>query len=336
MKNVILFKPIVVLLTLLSVIALGGCQIVIPETVAVDASMSTEAHSTTIDYPTKPITMLVGYKEGGGADSQARVIASIMEAELGQPVEVINMPGAGGTVSIQELLTTDPDGYNIAFAVSTGLTYNPVLQALDYQVDDFAIPAIMSTFQTAMITYDEAPYSTWTEFVAWVQENPGAKYMFLGAESKLIMEMIADIEGLELEYIAASGGAAVIPALQAGEVDIAFSGGIHGRYLDVEEGKMKVLASTLPKGQTLQATPDVPNLYDLGYNAETAFQGILVAPAELPNGVYQTLVQVAEVAANHPDYAAVMAKLQYPITFVNGEAAHAVIAEQRAAFEATQ
>ena len=186
------------------------------------------------------------------------------------------------------------------------------------------------------LALDETPYDTWAEFVAWARENPGATYMYLGAESKLIMETIAEIEGLELEYIAASGGAAVIPALQGYEVDIAFSGGIHGRYLDVEEGKMKVLMSTLPAGQALQATPDVPNMYDLGYDGETAFQGILVAPAGLTDDVFQTLTNVAEVAANHPDYAAVMNKLQFPITFLKGEAAHTVITEQRAAFEATQ
>ncbi|MBV7338785.1 hypothetical protein KFU94_63315 [Chloroflexi bacterium TSY] len=62
--------------------------------------------------------------------------------------------------------------FALAFAVSTALTYNPVLQNLGYGVDDFDIVAILMTFQTAIVTYDEAPYDTWTEFVAWAKENP--------------------------------------------------------------------------------------------------------------------------------------------------------------------
>ena len=96
---------------------------------------------------------------------------------------------------------------------------------------------------------------------------------------------------------------------------------------------MKVLMSTLPNGQHLQATPDVPNMHELGYNFETAFQGLLMAPAGLPDHVYQMLADIAEAAANHPEYVEVMTNFQYPVTFTKGEAAHTLIAEQRAAFE---
>ena len=149
------------LFALLFLVALTGCTI----------------EPITAVYPAEPITMTVGYREGGGADTQARTIAKIMEEEWGQPVQVINVVGEGGTLAARELLAAAPDGYHLAFAVSTALTYNPVLQDLDYEVDDFDIVSVLMTFQTAVVTDAEAPYDTWSEFVAWAKENPGAKYL---------------------------------------------------------------------------------------------------------------------------------------------------------------
>ena len=156
-------------------------------------------------YPNKPITMMVPFRAGGGADTQARVIATVMEEELGQPVNVVNNPGAGGTVGTQELLASEADGHTIAFVVSVAVVGNPILQELDYGVEDLSIIAMMSTFQSAVITGGNAPYDDWAGFLAYAKENPGLKYMFFGAESRLAMEKIAAAEGLEIEYVPAQG-----------------------------------------------------------------------------------------------------------------------------------
>ena len=281
-------------------------------------------------YPNKPITMMVPYRAGGGTDTQARVIAKVMEEELGQPINVINNPGAGGTVGAQELLAADADGYTIALAVSSGVTINPIIQELDYSISDFKVAAVMGTFQSAIVTGGEAPYSTWDEFVAFAKENPGQKFLFLGPEVKLAMEKIAAQEGIELEYVPAQGGADLGPALLSGDVDLGFSGGIHSRFL--ESGEMKVLLNMNSTGP-LMATPDIPSSMDKGYGVAVDVQSGVVAAGGIPDDVFEALANAAEKAANSDDYKEVMANLAFPITFTKAPDAQGVWQAQADAFQ---
>ncbi|MEM7346554.1 MAG: tripartite tricarboxylate transporter substrate binding protein [Chloroflexota bacterium] len=270
-------------------------------------------------YPNKPITMMVPYRAGGGADTQARIIAAAMEETLGQPINVVNNPGAGGTVGTQELLASDADGYTIAFSVSSAVTINPIIQELEYSIDDIAVLGILSTFQTAIVTGGDAPYNTWDEFVAYAKENPGQKFMFLGPEARLSMEQIAATEGLEFEYVPAQGGADLGPALLSGDIDFGFSGGIHSRFL--ESGEMKVLLSMTSTGDLL-ATPDVPKSSDL-YGTANDVQAVIVAPGDISDDVATALENAVKTASESSAYEEVLGNLQFPRTYMDAAAGQA-------------
>ena len=79
------------------------------------------------DFPTKPIEMQVAYAAGGLADSMARAIAKNMEETLGQPVVVVNKPGAGGALGVTALKSAKPDGYTIGVVTGITLTYTPLV-----------------------------------------------------------------------------------------------------------------------------------------------------------------------------------------------------------------
>ncbi|MEM7801246.1 MAG: tripartite tricarboxylate transporter substrate binding protein [Chloroflexota bacterium] len=284
------------------------------------------------EYPAGPITMMVPFRAGGGTDTQGRVLAAEMEAVLGQPVNVINNTGAGGTVGVQELIASEPDGLTMALVASTAVTVNPQLQGLTYTPEDIKVVGIASTFQVAMVTGGNAPYDTWDEWVAFAQANPGQKYMFLGQEGRQLMEVIAEIEGLEVEYVPADGGAAVAPALLAGDVDIAFSGGIHSRFL--ETGEMKVLMNLMSTGD-LVATPGLPSSIDV-YGVANNVQAILLVPADVSDEVVEQIGSAFKTAVDSDAYAETMANIQFPVTYMAYPDSQTEIQLQFDAFAASQ
>lgn len=113
-----------------------------------------------------------------------------MEEVLGQPVQVVNRGGAGGTVGIQSLvLPADPDGYTIAASASVSLIENPILQGLAYGPEDLTIIGTTGQFQVAIVASADAPYDTWEDFVAYARENPNTRWYALGQVTVPIMTL---------------------------------------------------------------------------------------------------------------------------------------------------
>lgn len=265
------------------------------------------------EFPEQPITVIVPTRAGGGVDTQARALVAVMEAELGQPVNVVNTPGAGGTVALQQLMAMDPDGYNIAMSASVSFLQNPITQELDMGVEDFTILGTTGAFQTALVASGDAPFNGWEEFVAYAKENPGTDWYSLGRATVVVMQAIAAAEGIEMDIVPGQGGATVAPTLIAGDADLSFSGGVHSRFLPT--GELQVLLSTLSSGQLL-ATPDAPSSQDL-YGVSLANNMTVLAPAGLPDDVAAALEAAIEVAAGSDAYAEVMSNIQFPVTYMN-------------------
>lgn len=282
------------------------------------------------DYPEKPITVIVPTKAGGGVDTQARALVAAMEEELGQPVNIVNKPGAGGTVGLQQLRTMRPDGYTIAMNASVSFLQNPITQGLDIGVEDFTILGTTGAFQTALVASGEAPFSGWDEFVAHAKANPGTKWYSLGKATVVVMEAIAAAEGIEMDIVPGQGGATVAPTLIAGDADVSFSGGVHSKFLP--SGELQVLLSTLATGQ-LQATPDVPNSQER-YGVSLANNMTVLAPAGLPDDVVAKLEAAVETAANSVGYAEIMERIQYPVTYMNSADSTAQYLVDEAGFKA--
>ena len=83
-------------------------------------------------FPSKPITMVVGFEPGGGTDTMARVIAKFLAENIGQQVVVENRAGAGGNIAVDHTIKSAPDGYTVVLANVGALTVNPHLMKLAY------------------------------------------------------------------------------------------------------------------------------------------------------------------------------------------------------------
>lgn len=290
---------------------LGSLRVTVPAVLAA----VTFATSAIAEYPERAITLVVPTAAGGGVDTQARALAPMMEEILGQPVQVVNRKGAGGTVGLQSLvLPARPDGYTIAASASVSMIENPLLQGLPFGPKDLSILGTTGQFQVAIVASSKAPYKTWEEFVVHAKENPGTRWYALGQVTVAVMNALAKAEGLDIAIIPGQGGATLAPTLIAGDADVSVSGGVHTPF--VKSGELVVLLSLLGDG-TLMANSDVPSAQDL-YGVSMENNLVLSAPAGLPDDISAKLQDAVQAAANSARHKEVMDTIQYPVVYLNG------------------
>lgn len=280
--------------------------------------------------PTQPMTMVIGFAAGGSTDIQGRVLAPVLEEYFGQPVNVVNQPGGSSAVALTRFLNARPDGHTFVFGSLMGLTFSPLVSPVEYDMDSFRFGPTLVGAQFAVITGGNSPFETFEDLVAHGRENP-LTYAQQSPLDQEIMTRIAAAEGLDLAIVPTGGGGGVAPLLLGGEVDFAFSGGIHSQY--VPSGDMRILAF-----MTLERSPfypDVPTLRELGYDfaiMDDARPFILLA--DTPDEVAAAFEGAAAFAAEHPDFQRVVVETtQHPMMLLDSEGTEAVARLIRASNE---
>lgn len=265
--------------------------------------------------PTQPMTMVIGFNAGGSTDIQGRVLAPVLEEYFGQPVNVVNQPGGGSAVAMTRFLNESPDGHTFIFGSLMGLTFSPLVSPVEYSMENFRFGPTLVGAQFAVVTGGNSPYQTFEDLVAHGRENP-LTYAQQGPLDQTIMQRIAEAEGMDVAIVPTGGGGGVAPLLLGGEVDFAFSGGIHSQYAPT--GDMRILAF-----MTLERSPfypDVPTLRELGYDfavMDDARPFILLA--DTPDDVAAAFESAAAFAAEHPDFQRVVIETtQHPMMLLDG------------------
>ncbi|MCE8011896.1 tripartite tricarboxylate transporter substrate binding protein [Billgrantia desiderata] len=266
------------------------------------------------DFPTKPVTMVIGWGAGGSTDIQGRVLADILSEELGQPVNVVNQPGAGGGVALARLANSRDEGYTFVFGTSMTITFGPLSSETTYELDDFRYVAGVTLGQSAIVTGEDRPFGdSWEELVEYARENPGMSYATQTALDRMIIEYIAQQEGLELRIVPTSGGAGMAPLILSGDVDFAYSGGTHSGY--AETGEMPVLLSLAE--DRLVAFPDAPTLPEAGYDINAAEIRVAMVPKNTPDAHVERLAEALEAATQDPRFIEITEeRILMPVTYI--------------------
>ena len=274
------------------------------------------------DYPTKPITMIVAFPPGGVAELVGRPLAASMEKSLGQPVIILNRPGAGGAVGTTVAAKAAPDGYTILMTLSS-ISIFPVSDPLEgkpapYQISDFMPIALVTADPTVLVVRADSPYKTVQDFVAAAKANPGKiNYSSSGVYGTLhvAMEMFAGAAGIELFHIPYQGGGPAVTALLGGQVQ-ALASGPAAAVGQIKGGKMRALAGWGAKRLALM--PELPTFKELGYrDVEFYIWSGVVAPAAIPPNVQHKLRAAVRAAAADPQFTAAMAKVSTPINYLD-------------------
>lgn len=199
------------------------------------------------NYPSKPITMLVGFAAGGGTDILARKAAEELQKELGQPVVVVNRPGGGSIIAWKELVATEADGYTITMFLPVNGFIQKYLDSSESWIDpltDIRMLGIINEDPWGIAAGADAPYDDAKAFTEWTQSNPGARVSDGGPATAyhwgwqaFASETGADIRAITYRGATAEG----LKAAASGEVAAAAAGAPEAASL-MEAGHVKMLA----------------------------------------------------------------------------------------------
>ena len=280
-------------------------------------------------FPTRPITMTVGFAAGGAGDTIARVVVQSMTRFLGQNVIIENVGGADGSVAAGRVARARPDGYMINLGSIGPQVLNGAYYSLPYDVlNDFAPISPLVTFPALFFARKTLPASNLTELIAWLKLNPNrASVGRATLPYHLIAALFQKETGTQFAIIPYRGGAPAVQDLLAGQIDLVISA--PDKLPLARDGIIKVFAVT--SDTRIAAAPDVPTFVEMGlpalsYSDWTA----LFAPKGTPTAVVGKLNAAAVEALADPIVRSRLADLGFEIFPREKETPEALAAMQKA------
>ncbi len=237
-------------------------------------------------FPTRPVTLVVGFAAGGGADVVARVLAEELAPVLGVPVIVDNRPGAGGTIGGEFVARATPDGQTLLVGgLGPNATAHSLYPAIRYDtLKDFAHITLISENANALALHPSIPARTVPELVALARKRPGALSFGSagnGSAQHMAGELFRKQTGTNLLHVPYKGVAAGVNDLLAGRIELMFvPASDAARFVD--SGKLRVLGVTTRTRSP--ALPSIPPLAEAGVPGyEQTVWNALLAPARTPD-----------------------------------------------------
>jgi tripartite-type tricarboxylate transporter receptor subunit TctC len=251
------------------------------------------ATSALAQYPSKPITMVVGFEPGGGTDTVARVVAKFLAENVGQQVVVENRAGAGGNIAVDHTIKSAPDGYTVVLANVGALTVNPHLMKLAYDpLRDLAPVTMAVVFPNIVVTHPRVPAKTLAEFVKLAKDKPGTityGSSGVGGAGHLAGALLEQVAQIQLVHVPYKGGGPAMRGLLGGEIDVYISTPV-AALPHILSGKANALVSTGVRRST--ALPNVPTVAESGYAGYEAVNWYAyLAPAKTPRPIIERLNQ---------------------------------------------
>ncbi len=273
MKKIFLEKMLVVLLVV-------TCVYIISQSIALSQER----------FPTRPVTIWVGFPPGGGSDIVTRALAEGSEKSLGQKIVVINKPGGGGAVAASLLTKEKPDGYTLASFPDTPATRAPHLRDLDYDpFRDLSYIIRVGLWKNAFVVRSDSPFKKWEDVVEWAKKNPGQLvygHPGAGTTPHIAMANLALKEGFTFKNVPFAGDTPNVSALLGGHVMIA--GGSSLSWRPHSEAKtVRVLLVFEKEG--IDYAPDAPTFEKIHYDLDTPTSFIICAPKGIPDPIREIL-----------------------------------------------
>lgn len=216
-------------------------------------------------YPSKPVTLIVGFDPGTSADTTSRLLAQLAEPHFGQPINVVNKPGTSGAMSYQELHASKNDGYTIAMGTMTLISHS-LMGTIKFSHADLTPIVNFQTDPSVLFVSARAPFKTWDEMIAYSKSNPGAvscATSSVGGLTNIVARILQ--EKLDVEWkivIGTGGGADGVTQAAGGHVDMAVGSPLEGLSF-VESGDVVPLGVS-SNNRLAGSYPDLPTFVELG------------------------------------------------------------------------
>lgn len=246
----------------------------ISTTLKIGAAMLLAGAGTAVaaeDYPSEPITVVVGFGAGGMTDTSTRIIAQQLEKKLGVTVVVENRPGVGGLLALQEVQRRPADGYTFV----TFLSDSPFTSAYQDRPLDFDKWVMLGGYmpqERVLFGRSDNPFHTLDELVAYAKDN-FVTFADGGAFSAArVMEAFGKQYDIELRMVPFKSGAEGSAAILGGHVMIAETGVGTPAWTSAEDEGLEILATLSPGGLAEFDRPDVPTIKEFGADHTVVFQ----------------------------------------------------------------
>lgn len=261
-------------------------------------------------FPSRPMTIICPYGAGGGTDAVARIVAALMEQDLGQPVNVVNRTGGGGAVGHTAGATAAPDGYTMTLCAGD-ITMLHWMGTAQVNYKDFRAVGQVNFDAAGVNIRADAPWKTLKELQDYAKANPG-KLKASGTGKGGVWDiaragwlMTAGVSPEAIPWVPSSGAAPALQDMMAGGLQVVTCSLPEARAL-IDAKKVRSLAIMADK--RLELFPDVPTLKESGVNwSFGAWRGVLV-PKGTPDNVVAILEKSLDKAYKNPKYKEFMDK----------------------------
>jgi len=254
------------------------------------ALATTTRQASALDYPTRPVRIIVGLAAGGPTDLVARVVAQWLSEHMNNQFVVENRTGAGGTLATELLINAPPDGYTLMFAGPTVTISSVLYKKLANVLDELSPVGVVMRVPNIMVITPSLPVATVQEFIDYAKANPGKLSMAssgVGASPHLSGEYFKSMAKIDMVHVPYRGSAGAYPDLISGKVQVLFDN-LGGPALQmVRSGQLRALAVTSARRWPL--LPDLPTIAETvpGYDVDVWYG--MFAPRNTPPEIIKQL-----------------------------------------------
>lgn len=268
--------------------------------------LTTPARANEDAYPTRPVRLVVGFPPGGPTDVIGRMIASSLATELGVPVVIENMGGAGGTIGAANVVRSTADGYTLLVSVEASQTRAKALYpSVRYdQVSSFTFIRKLASQRNLLVVNPSLPISSVAELIAYAKAHPGRLNFpgTVGASGHIGGTIFNRLNGIDTTFVSYSGGSRIVTDLVTGTVQVGFFSESTVAEV-VRAGRIRALA--VAAHQRSPAFPDLPTVEEAGGGRLDVSPWFgLVGPAGLPPAIVRRLVEAGDRIARSETFRA--------------------------------
>jgi tripartite-type tricarboxylate transporter receptor subunit TctC len=298
--------------------------------VVLSINVSAQTGATNSQWPAKPISLIVTYPPGGGADAMARLIAPKMADALGVSVVVENKPGASGQIGAAFVAKAAPDGYTLMLDASS-FAVNPALYSkISYDSEKAFRPiGVIALFPNVLLVNAQfAPKTVAELIVAAKQKKDSIAYASSGNGSAqhLAGALFESAAGVDMVHVPYKGGGPALNDVIGGQVPV-FFGNLASSLQHIQSGRLRALAVTANRRSPILA--DVPSLAEAGVaNAEVYEWNAIFTPTGTPEAVVAKLSQALQSALDTVEVKNRIAQLGGELQKTNPDTAKSFISQQ--------
>lgn len=241
--------------------------------------------------PKGPIKLLIGFKAGGGSDTQARLIAEELEARKGWKIIPEQVTGKGGLNLAKTLTKSANDGTVIGLVVTETLGYNlKAARKAGMSLADFTPLTTTAGFQMGIIAKPEKGWATMHDVIKAAKQGEKIRFGSFSPRMSDLAYLVGKANGVDFNIVSVKGGKAVLNGINAGDLDIGWASGVQNKA--VLAGELVNLASAI--NEPLKISPDAPLLKDLGVAFDARGYFMFIAPEGIPENARTAISNAIE------------------------------------------